>query len=88
MQVIGRADHHQVVGAGGEQGLRRLEGAAHGDARVRQDRRADRGRVALGGEVEAPAHLLHGGQDVGDALAKADDADAPGLHDVTPKASG
>ena len=80
VQVVGRADHHQVVRPGGEQGRRVWEGAAGIDVEGFQDRQAHRRRVDVPGHLQRPSHLVHGRQHVRDPLAQADDGDAVGLH--------
>ena len=80
VQVVRRADHHQVVGPGRQQRLRACEVAAHRDAEPLEDRRAHRRGVDLAGQLQRPAHLGHGPQHVGDPLAQADNPDPIGLH--------
>ena len=56
---------------------------AQGDPGALQNRRADRSRIDVARQFQLPVHLLHRRQHVGDALAKADDADAVGFHGRT-----
>ena len=76
VQMVGRTDHQKIEWAFRDQRLDRRERLAKRDARRRQDRRADDARVHEGHRIVPPSDLAHGGQHMGDALAKADDADA------------
>ena len=80
MQMIGRADHHQIEVAIFEQRLHVGIDAARRDVMALQDRQPDGRRIDIARDVEPPAHFLHRRQHMRDPLPKPDDADAIGFH--------
>ncbi len=88
VQVIGRADHHQIERPIGQQGLGIGEGAARPDAPLGQDRQAHGRGVHMPRHLKIPAHVAHGAQHMGDALTQPDDGDAVTLHGPSIAPSG
>ena len=80
VQVIGRADHDKVIGPRRQQSLGIRQVPTSLDPGLGQYGCPHGCRVSMGNHLKVPADLFHGSQDVGNALAKADDANAVGFH--------
>src|SRR6185295_17408806 len=81
VQMVGRADHDEIERSIGEKRLDTGIGFALSNVALGEDGETDWPRIDIARHVELPADFLHRAQDMRDALAQPDDADAMGFHE-------
>src|SRR5579872_3147375 len=80
MEMVRRADHHEIERTRGEERGRGGEGSPWRDVALSENRQPDGRRIDIAGDIQLPADLRHRAQHVRNSLAKTDDGDAVGFH--------